>query len=58
LEQAVPTATRSGEVCELAGPRSTSIRSCESIPADRMKSTKEHRVPLLKQAIQLLGLPD
>lgn len=31
LEQAVPTATRSGEVCELAGPRSTSIRSCESI---------------------------
>lgn len=55
LEFAVLTACRSGEV---RGARWSEfdLRSCTwTIPADRMKGGREHRVPLSQPAMDLLG---
>ena len=57
LEFVVVTAARSGEV---RGTRwgEIDLRSCVwTLPAGRMKASKEHRVPLTARAIEVLGEP-
>ncbi|HEY5829996.1 MAG TPA: integrase arm-type DNA-binding domain-containing protein [Hyphomicrobiaceae bacterium] len=57
LEFVVATAARSGEV---RGTRwgEIDLRSCVwTLPAGRMKASKEHRVPLTARAIEVLGEP-
>lgn len=54
LEFAILTAARSGEV---RGARRSEINMAEgfwTIPADRMKAEREHRIPLAPDAIKLL----
>ncbi|TBY73363.1 site-specific integrase [Rhizobium leguminosarum bv. viciae] len=54
LELAVLTACRSGEVRGAVWPEFDIEKKIWTIPAVRMKSGKEHRVPLAEQAIKLL----
>ncbi len=54
LELAVMTACRSGEVRGAVWPEFDIEKKIWTIPAIRMKSGKEHRVPLAEQAIKLL----
>jgi integrase len=54
LEFAVLTAARSGEVRGAKWPEIDLDGKTWTVPADRMKAKKEHRVPLSKQAVELL----
>lgn len=54
LEFAVLTATRSGEVRGARWEEIDLAAKLWTIPPERMKAKKEHRVPLSKQALQLL----
>jgi integrase len=55
LEFAVLTAGRSGEVRGATWAEIDLADALWTIPAERMKSGREHRVPLSKAAVQLLG---
>lgn len=58
LEFLVLTAARSGEVRGATWPEIDMDGAVWTVPADRMKAGKEHRVPLSSQALALLaGLP-
>ncbi|WP_288192708.1 site-specific integrase [uncultured Phyllobacterium sp.] len=54
LEFCILTATRSGEVRGATWDEIDFDKKVWTIPAERMKAGKEHRVPLSKAAIQLL----
>lgn len=54
LEFALLTATRSGEVRGATWAEFNLDAGLWVIPAERMKARKEHRVPLSKQALQIL----
>lgn len=54
LEFAVLTAARSGEVRGLTWAEIDLPKALWTVPAERMKSGREHRVPLSKPAIQVL----
>jgi len=54
LELAVMTACRSGEVRGAVWPEVNLGEKVWTIPAKRMKSGKEHRVPLSDKAVELL----
>ncbi len=54
LEFALLTAARSGEVRHATWPELDLDAGLWVIPAERMKARKEHRVPLSKQALQIL----
>lgn len=54
LELAILTAARSGEVRGALWPEFDLNSHLWTIPAERMKAGREHRVPLSKQAIKLL----
>lgn len=54
LELAILTAARSGEVRGARWPEFDLEAKLWTVPADRMKGKREHRVPLSKQAIALL----
>jgi integrase len=54
LEFTLLTAARSGEVRGATWAEIDSTAGVWTIPADRMKAKKEHRVPLSKAAIQIL----
>jgi integrase len=55
LEFAILTAGRSGEVRGAKWPEIDLEGKTWTVPAERMKAKKEHRVPLSKQAIELLN---
>ncbi len=55
LEFAILTAARTGEVLGATWPEFDLQRAVWTIPADRMKAGKEHRVPLSTGAIALLS---
>ena len=58
LEFVVLTAGRSGEIRGARWPEIDLQGKVWTVPAERMKGKKEHRVPLSKQALMLLaGLP-
>ena len=58
LEFAVLCAARSGEVRGMRWGEIDAATGVWTVPADRMKAKKEHRVPLSKPALELLaGLP-
>lgn len=54
LELAILTAARSGEVRGARWPEFDLEAKLWTVPADRMKGKREHRVPLSKQAIAVL----
>ena len=54
IEFLVLTAARSGEVINAAWPEVDLKAATWTIPAERMKAGKEHRVPLSRQAIDIL----
>jgi len=54
LEFAMLTAARSGEVRGATWPEIDLQKGIWTVPAERMKARKEHRVPLSPQAIDLL----
>lgn len=54
LEFAILTAARSGEVRGAQWPEIDLDAQLWTVPADRMKGKREHRVPLSKQAVELL----
>lgn len=54
LELAILTAARSGEVRGARWPEFDLEAKLWTVPADRMKGKREHRVPLSRQAIALL----
>jgi len=54
LEFAILCASRSGEVRGATWSEIDLVAAIWTIPADRMKATKEHRVPLSRTAINLL----
>lgn len=54
LEFAILTAARSGEVLEARWHEIDLDRAVWSIPAARMKAGREHRVPLSKEALELI----
>ena len=54
LEFLILTAARTGEVVGATWPEIDLDNATWTIPADRMKSGKEHRVPLSKPAVELL----
>jgi integrase len=54
LEFAILTAARSGEVRGATWSEIDTHNGVWTIPADRMKAAKEHRIPLSKAALQLL----
>ena len=54
LEFGVLTAARSGEVRGARWPEIDLDSKVWTVPADRMKAKKEHRVPLSSQALSLL----
>ncbi|MEJ8846389.1 tyrosine-type recombinase/integrase [Variovorax rhizosphaerae] len=54
LEFAILTAGRSGEVRGARWPEIDLQAKVWTVPAERMKAKKEHRVPLSKQALKLL----
>ncbi|MGW9332039.1 tyrosine-type recombinase/integrase [Bosea sp. NPDC055594] len=51
------TAARTGEVIGASWGEIDASKSTWTIPADRMKASREHRVPLGPQALALLGEP-
>lgn len=55
LEFAILTAARSGEVRGAQWTEIDTIKKVWTIPAERMKAGKEHRVPLSADALALLG---
>lgn len=55
LEFAILTAARSGEVRGATWAEIDLIEKVWTIPGDRMKAGKEHRVPLSAPALELLG---
>ena len=55
FEFLVLTACRSGEVRSARWSEINAEKSTWTIPASRMKSGKEHRVPLSKQAVSVLN---
>jgi integrase len=58
LEFTVLTAARTGEVTGAAWAEIDLARKVWTIPADRMKAQKEHRVPLSDRAVEIVvGLP-
>jgi integrase len=57
LEFSILTASRSGEVRGMTWDEVDIDRSLWVIPGERMKSGKEHRVPLSKAALKVLGEP-
>lgn len=54
LEFAILTATRSSEVIGARWPEIDFDKKLWTIPAERMKGNREHRVPLSSQALKLL----
>jgi integrase len=54
LELAILTAARSGEVLGARWPEFDLEAAVWTIPAERMKAGREHRVPLPKQAVTML----
>ena len=54
LEFAILTAARSGEVRGATWSEIDTKSATWTVPADRMKASREHRVPLSKQALALL----
>lgn len=54
LELTILTATRTSEVLRARWSEFDLEASCWTIPADRMKAEKEHRVPLSQQATEIL----
>lgn len=56
LEFAIFTAARSGEVRGARWPEMDLERAVWTVPADRMKTGREHRVPLPPRALEILGL--
>ena len=54
LEFCILNASRTGEV--IGGKRNEVIESIWTIPGERMKAKKEHRVPLCKRSIQILKI--
>ncbi|MER8683951.1 integrase arm-type DNA-binding domain-containing protein [Mesorhizobium sp. M1405] len=58
LEFAILTATRTGEVVGARWPEIDVDNALWTIPGDRMKAGREHRVPLPDRALEILmGLP-
>jgi len=55
LEFAILTAARSGEVRGMKWAEVDQVTGVWTIPADRMKAGKEHRVPLTESAIRILN---
>lgn len=55
LEFAILTATRTGEVVGARWPEIDTENALWTIPAERMKAGKEHRVPLSKRALEILA---
>jgi integrase len=55
LELAILTAARSGEVLGARWPEIDFDASVWTVPAARMKSGREHRVPLSKRAVEILS---
>ena len=56
FELLVLTAARSGEIRGRCGPRWTPRPACWTIPAERMKMKRGHRVPLCGRAIEILDV--
>ena len=54
LELLILTAARSGEICGATWQEVDLANSLWTIPGERMKAGREHRVPLSKQAVALL----
>ena len=54
LEFAIHTAARTGEVIGARWEEVDLVRATWTIPADRMKAGKEHRVPLSPRAVEIL----
>jgi integrase len=54
LEFAILTAARTGEVLSAAWREVDFEKAVWTIPADRMKAGKEHRVPLSQRAVEIL----
>ncbi len=54
LEFCILNASRTGEV--IGGKRNEVMESIWTIPGERMKAKKEHRVPLCKRSIQILKI--
>jgi integrase len=57
LAFAILTAARSGEVRGMRWGELDVVDAVWTIPAGRMKGGKEHRVPLVPAALELLGMP-
>lgn len=58
LEFAALTAARSGEVRGMTWDEVDQVAGIWAVPADRMKASREHRVPLSTSALEILeGLP-
>jgi integrase len=57
LGYGILTAARSGEVCGMTWGEIDLKDGVWTVPAVRMKASKEHRVPLTAQALELLGEP-
>ncbi len=57
LRFTILTAARSGEVRRMTWSELDIEAAVWIVPADRMKQAKEHRVPLCKAALELLGDP-
>ena len=55
FEFLVLTAARSGEVCSARCEEMDLERAVWTVPADRMKSRREHRVPLSQEALAVLA---
>jgi integrase len=56
LEFLILTASRTGEVLGMKWSEYNSDHKLWTIPADRMKSGREHRVPLSPRAVQILDI--
>lgn len=56
LEYMLLTACRTGEVAAARWDELNFVTNVWTIPAERMKAGREHRVPLCTRAIQILGL--
>jgi integrase len=54
LEFAILTAARSGEVCGATWPEMDLKAKTWTVPEERMKAKKQHRVPLSDEAVKLL----
>jgi integrase len=55
LELTILTALRTGEVINARWSEIDFVAKVLTIPAERMKAGREHRVPLSKRAIEILG---